>query len=423
MFQKTTLKNGLRVLTSSIPGAFSVGISVLVGAGSRYENSENNGISHFLEHMLFRGTKKRPSEEKIANSIEGIGGIISAWTGKEAVCYWVKVPKEKTKIGFEIISDMIFNSKLDVIEIEKEKGTVIQEINRRRDMPDGCSWELVYKTMWSGYPLGQSVLGTKENIKNLSREAIIEYMNYLYLPGNMVVSAAGDIEHKKLVGFAEEFFGKKAVSKKIKFLSIKETQKEPRIALEFRETKQTHLALGIKAFHNNHPDKSVLRVINSLLGIGCSSRLYLNIRSKKGLAYVIGSSVDYFQDTGSLIIITGVKNEKTELAVKEIIKELKRLKTESVKSSELEKAKEKLKGRLLFKIESPAERADWLGLQELLQPKVLSLKEILAKINAVTPQDIKRVSNDLFKSQRLNLAIVGPHNDKTNLQDILKKID
>lgn len=423
MFQKTTLKNGLRVLTSSMPGAFSVVISVLVGAGSRYENQKNNGVAHFLEHMLFKGTKKRPSEEQISSSIEGIGGIISATTSKEEVDYWVKVPKEKAKLGFEIIADMIFNSNLDVAEIEKEKGTVIQEINRRRDMPDASSWELAYKTMWPDHPLGRSGLGTKENIKNLSRETIIEHINSFYLPQNMVISVAGDINHKEMVNLTEKFFDQKKSSGEIKFLPFKDAQKKEQVALEFRETKQTHLFLGIKAFHNNHPDRYILKVINSLLGVGGSSRLFLNIRSKKGLAYVIGSNVDYFQDTGCLIIHAGVKNEKTELAVKEIIKELKKLKTESVKNLDLEKAKEKLKGRILFLIESTAGRTDWLGEQELLQSKVLTLKEVLAKIEAVTPQDIKKVANDLFKSKKLNLAMVGPHKDKTRLQEILKKID
>jgi len=425
MFQKTTLKNGLRVITSSMPGAFSVGIAVFVKAGGRYENIENNGLAHFLEHMLFRGTKKRPTEEDITGSIEGIGGTIDAWTDKEAVCYLTKVPKEKTRIGFEILADMIFNSKLDVKETEKEKGPVFQEINRRHDRPEDYSWELLNRVMWATHPLGRSVLGTKESIKNLSREKIIKYMDDLYTPENMVISVAGDIEHKNLVNITREFFDKNFNSKRkdIDFLPFKNSQRNPQVVLEFRETKQTHLALGIKTFHNNHPDKSVLRVINSLLGIGCSSRLYLNIRSKKGLAYSIGSDIDFYQDTGSLVVMTGVKNEKTKLVVEEVIKELKRLKVEFVKNPEFKKAKEKLKGRLFFQMENSLGRANFFGLQDLLQPKILGLEETLKKIDKVTSEDIKRVANDLFKSNRLNMAIIGPHKDKTKLQEILKKID
>jgi predicted Zn-dependent peptidase len=425
MFQKTTLKNGLRVLTSSMPNALSVGIWVFVKVGSRYEEAQNAGISHFLEHMILKGSRKWPSQKELSFVIESNGGIFNGWTSRENTCYFIKLPKEKISKGVEIILDMVFHSELKEKEFEKEKGVIFQEINRRDDNPDHFIWDSVYKTMWPNHPLGQYIAGDKETVKNLRMGDLKNFFDKFYVPQNMLIAAGGDIKHRDFVEDVVKFFDKKFAGRKenLDFLPLKEKQKKPKVNLDYRKTGQSHLILAVKGIHNNHPDKFVLNVINSLLGVGWSSRLMLNIRTKKSLVYSIYSVVDYLDDIGSLCISAGVGNERVILAIKEMINELKRLKKESVKREELQQAKEKLRARILFNIELPQNQAEWYARQELFQPKVFMIKEILAKIDSVTSQDIKRVANDLFKSEKLNLVVVGPHKNEKKFQELLKKMD
>jgi len=425
MFQKTTLKNGLRVLTFSMPNALSVGIWVLVKVGSRYEKAQNAGISHFLEHMILKGSRKWPTQKELSFTIESNGGIFNGWTGKENTRYFIKLPKEKIDKGVETILDMVLYPELKEKEFENEKGVIFQEINRRDDNPDHFIWDLIYKTMWPHHPLGEYIAGYKETVKNLKVKDLKNFFDKFYISENMVVAVAGNIKHQNLVKSVEKFFDKKFIGRKerLGFLPLKGRQKKPEVTLNYKKTVQSHLILAVKTIHNNHPDKFVLNIINSLLGVGWSSRLMLNIRTKKSLVYSIHSVAEYLDDTGSLCIAGGVKKEKVMLAIEEMINELKRLKKELVGKEELQKAKEKLKARLLFTIELPENQAEWYARQELFQPKVLTIKEILAKINSVTPQEIKRVANDLFKSERLSLVVVGPHKDKKKFQELLRKID
>jgi len=425
MSQKMTLKNGLRVLTSSMPNALSVGIWVFVKVGSRYERAQNAGISHFLEHMILKGSRKWPTQKELSFVIESNGGIFNGWTGKENTRYFIKLPKEKVNKGIEIILDMVLHPELKEKEFEKEKGVIFQEINRANDNPDNFIWDLIDKTMWLDHPLGQKITGYKETVKSLRVKDLRSFFDKFYIPQNILVACAGDIKHQDFVKSIEKFFDKKFAGRKenLDFLPLKEKQKKPRVTLDYKKTVQSHLVLALKTIHNNHPDKFILNIINSLLGVGWSSRLMLNIRTKKSLVYSIHSFVEYLTDTGSLIITGGIKNEKVMLAVKEMVNELKRLKKESVEREELKQAKEKLRARLLFTIELPENQAEWYAYQELFQPKVFTMKEILTKIDSVTPQDIERVANDLFKSERLNLAVVGPHKNKKKFEELLKKID
>ena len=377
--------------------------------------------------MLLKGSKKWPSQRNLSIAVESNGGIFNAWTGKESTRYFIKLPKGKIDKGIEIILDMILHPKLEKAEFEKEKGVITQEINRRDDNPDGSIWNLIDKTMWPNHPLGQSVAGYKDTVKNLQIKDLKIFFDKFYIPQNMVIVAGGNINHQNFVKVVENFFDKKFIKRKEKlnFLPLKEKQKKPNLSLEFRKTEQSHLILGIRSFHCNHPDKFVLNLINSLLGIGWSSRLMLNIRTQKSLTYTIHSGVDYFSDIGSLVVNSGIKNEKLILAIKEVVNELKRLKKELVKDDELCQAKEKLKGRFLFNIELPEDQAEWYGMQEIFQPKILSPKEVLNKIDKVTNKDIMRVSEKLFTADRLNLALIGPfkEKDKKTFYELLKKID
>ncbi len=425
MFQKTILKNGLRVLTTSIPNTLSVGIWVLVKVGSRYENEKNAGISHFLEHMLLKATRKWPTQKELSFAVESNGAYFNGWTDKELTCYLIKIPKGKISKGVELILDMVLYPKLRESDFEKEKGVIGQEINRKYDNPDNYIWDLIDKTMWFHHPLGQFVVGSKKTIKNLKLEDLKKFFEKFYVPKNMLIMAGGDVKHQNFVKNVEKFFDKKFSKRKerLNCLPLREKQNESNISISYKQTDQTHLIVGVRAFHNNHPDKFVLNTIHSLLGMGFSSRLMLNIRTKKGLVYTIYSRVEYLSDTGVLLINGGVESNKLILTVREIVNELKRLKKDLVENEELHQAKEKLKGRFLFNIELPESQAEWYARQELFQPKVFTVREILTKIDSVTPQDIKRVANDLFKSERLNLAVVGPHKNKKKFEELLKKID
>lgn len=409
----------------SMPGTFSVGIYVLIKAGGRYENSKKSGLSHLIEHLSFSGTKKWPTEKKLRDAIEGIGGLMNAWTGVESTSYFIKIPKEKIEIGLEVIADMVFNQELDETKVGKEKKIINQEIKRKKDMPDLYTYNLLTKIVWPNHPLGRTVLGDEKNLNNFSLKMIKQYLADLYVAENMVVSIAGDVNLLKTKFLIEKFFGQKTGPKRAKFLFVKEIQEEPRIIINFKKTEQVHMALGIRTLPIDHPDEFVLYVINSLLGVGFNSRLFLNIRSGKGLAYDIHSRNYFFQDAGLLGIFGGFKKENFELAVSEMVKELKRFKIEKITTEELKKTKEKFKNRFLFGIELPEDRAEWLGYQELSRKKSLSLEEFLKKIEVVTKEDIVRVSRKLFISKRINLALIGPiaQTKKVQLQEILKKID
>lgn len=426
MFQKTTLKNGLRVLTSSNPGFLSTGIWVFVKTGSRYESSQNCGISHFLEHMLLKGSRKYPSQKDLAIAVEGSGGEFNGMTRKEVTSFFVKVPKEKIGNGIEIILDMVLHPKLLKKDFENEKGVIIQEINRRNDNPEGSIFRLLDGIMWPKHPLGQPVAGYKDTVNRLKIEDLKKYFNEQYTPQNMIVVVCGDINHQETLKIVEKFFDKEVKKEKnLNFPPLRDKQKIPKLAIDFKKTSQSHLMFGIRTFNNNHPDKYILNVINSLLGLGWSSRLMLNIRTKRGLTYTIHSGVAYLSDTGFFYVNSGVKNEELNLAIKEIINELRRLKKELVEGEELNQAKEKLKGRFLFGIELPEDQAEWYGMQEIFQPKILSPKEVLNKIDKVTNKDIMRVSEKLFTADRLNLALIGPfkEKDKKTFYELLKKID
>lgn len=419
MFYLTTLKNGLRVITAPMREANSIGISVLVGAGSRYETPEINGISHFLEHIFLKGTRKRPTQRDLTIAIEGIGGIINGYTNRESTSYWIKIPKEHFEEGLDVVLDMVLHSRLEKNSLERERGVIIQEINRRYDSPENYVWKLYDRIVWKNTPLSQSVLGSKENIKTLPRRAFIQYINDLYVPENMVVSIAGNLEHKKAVSLVRKLFDKRKGKQAFSYSPFKEEQKTPRLTVNFRKTEQIHLILGIKGLYNFHPDRFVLWVINSILGIGFSSRLFQNIRESKGLAYGIDSYVYLLQDTGNLAVWAGIKKDKLGLVIKEILAEMRKLKTEKVSAEELKKAKEKQKGRFLFKIETSENRADWYGCQLLLTPKVLTPERVIGAIDKVSAEDIQSVAQQLFVDECLNLAVIGPVKDKEEIKELL----
>jgi len=426
MFQRTILKNGLRVITSEMSQMQSVASTIFIGAGSRYENKQNNGISHFLEHMLFKGSKKRPSQKEIAQVIEGIGGVLNGGTSIDWTNYWTLTPAKHFSIGLDVLSDMILNPLFDPKEIEREKRVIIEEINRKEDDSEMYVGDLIQNLMWKEQSLGFTPCGTKENIKKLKRVDFFNYLKDLYQPSNMVVSVAGNIKHEKVIKETERFFGN-AKNKKIKkFREIKERQKKPRIFLHKKETDQIHLCLGTKTKKLNHFTKSIFKTIfgtlNTILGRGMSSRLFLEIREKRGLAYSIGSSMESFREVSSLVVSGGLNIDKIEEAIKIILKEFKKLKEKRVGEKELKRAKEFIKGTLLLSMEDTGFVSSWYGLQELLCFEIQTPEEKIAEIKKITATDIKRAAEEIFKTQKLNLAMIGSfkEGDKERFLKLLK---
>ena len=410
MFKRSVLKNGLRLVTVSTPHLPTVGINVVIKSGSRYENPRFNGISHFLEHMCLIGTHKWPTKKALMTAVEGTGGIINAETRKESTSFWVKTRKEYFERAMEIILDMVINPKLDSYSIEKEKEGVVAQINRRIDFPHQYCLDLLFKTAWPNHPLGQNTLGDRNTISKITQQVLSDYKNRFYTPENTVISVAGDIPNQKITESLNKYISDLKDTPEIfkEDKCIEEDQINPQLNIVPKDTKQVYLALGIRAFSNQNPDKFSLQVIKSLLGTGFSSRLYLSLREEKNLVFSPQAFVSLFQDTGLFIIQAQVEKDKLEEALEALMKEMVKIKKKKVGSGELGLAKEKLKGRILFSLETPERLAEWYGTQELLQSKSLTISEMFGQIDSVTSQNIQRVAGELFVDKNLNLVLVGP---------------
>lgn len=419
-YEKTTLDNGLRILSSTMPHTRSVSIGFFIGVGSRFEDEEENGISHFLEHMFFKGTEKRPTAREIAVTIEGVGGAINATTGRELTSYWVKVPQGHLALAIDLLVDMLQHSKLEEGEIERERRVIIEEINMMLDFPDDWVHLLLDQLVWPGHPLGRDVTGTRESVSKIDRERMSRYLACHYQPANTVVSVAGAIEHQEVVeelsSALESWLGKEREA----YLPVEEAQCEPRLCLGYRETEQAHLALSLQGIPRSHPDRFNLQLLNTVLGQGMSSRLFLEVREKRGLAYSISSYVNHLHDTGSIGVSAGVDPRRIEAALEAILGELDRLRREPVPAEELKKVKEFMKGHLLLQMEDSFAVASWLGRQEILEDRVLTVDEVLAAIDGVTAGDIHRVASERFREEGLNLAVVGPFQEEERLKSLLR---
>ena len=419
-YEKTTLDNGLRILSSTMPHTRAVSIGFFIGVGSRFEDEEENGISHFLEHMLFKGTEKRPTAREIAEAIEGVGGAINATTGRELTTYWVKVPQGHLALAIDVLVDMLQRSKLEEEEIEKERRVIIEEINMMLDLPGDWVHLLLNQLVWPGHPLGRDVTGTKESVTKIDRERMFRYLARHYHPADTVISVAGGIEHQEVVGELSSALETWPGKEREAYLPVEEAQREPRVCLGYRETEQAHLALSLQGIPRSHPDRFNLQLLNTVLGQGMSSRLFLEVREKRGLTYSISSYVNYLYDTGSIGVSAGVDPRRIEAALEAILGELDRLRREPVPAEELKKAQEFMKGRLLLQMEDSLAVVSWLGRQEILEDRVLTIDEVLAAVDAVTAEDIQRVACERFREESLNLAVVGPFQEEERVRSLLR---
>jgi predicted Zn-dependent peptidase len=417
MHRQITLDNGLRVIIETMPQTRSVSICIFIGAGSRYESEAQAGVSHFIEHLSFRGTPKRTTTREISEAIEGVGGIINAGTDKELTVYWCKVAQPHFTLALDVLADILRNSRFDPADIERERQVITEEINMSLDSPSQLVSMLIDELLWPQHPLGRDIAGTKESVATITRETIVDYLGQQYLPANTVVSIAGAGEHKEMVSAVEKALGKWTETKPNPTYSPYREQKFPRLRTEKKETEQAHLCLALSGLPLLHPKRFSLDLLNVILGEGMSSRLFTEIRDRMGLAYNINSYAEHFADTGSVTIYAGVEPKNLQLAIKAILEQLARLK-EPVPQAELAKAKELSKGRLLLRMEDSRAVAGWMGGQEILTRRILSVNQVIAIIDAITAEEIQQLAQELLVSNQLRLAVVGPVSDEP-LQELL----
>ena len=420
MFEKKTLKNGLRIITVPQKGTRAVTVLVLVGTGSKYETKEINGVSHFLEHLFFKGTKKRPSPRSVAEPLDRVGGIFNAFTSEDYTGYFVKVDKNHLDLALDLVSDIYLNSLLSKKEIEKERGVVIEEINMYLDTPMIYISELWKKILYGDQPAGWEVAGTKETISKINREQILNYVKSQYVASNTVICIAGKISSTQAIDKIREYFSKIKITKPKSKPPVVEKQKKPQILLFPKKTDQTHLALGVRAYNLFHPQKYTLELLGVILGGMMSSRLFEEIRTKLGIAYYVQTNVSIDPDTGFLVTQAGIDNANIKKAILIILKEYKKISQKRVPQNEIKKAKDCIKGKTALLLESSDAQASFYAGQELLEKKILTPEEIFKKIDKISQLDILKVAKDIFQPQKLNLALIGPFKYKEKFQKLLK---
>jgi predicted Zn-dependent peptidase len=419
MFEKTVLPNGLRVVSASMPHTRSVGVGFYVGAGSRYEGDEIAGVSHFLEHMLFKGTQRRPTAQQIAEEIEGIGGIMNAATDKELTVYWAKVGHQHVARCVDVLADALLHSTLESKEIEKERLVILEELAMTEDSPAEMVGLLIDEVLWPDQPLGRDAGGSPASVKAITRDDIRDYLGRQYVPENTVLSVAGNVEHRTVVDLATEHLGAWERGPFHGPYPAVDGQDAPRARLKSKKTEQTHLSLAVPGLSSTHPDRYALDVLNAVLGEGMSCRLFLEIRERLALCYDVHSYVSHFRDAGSAVIGAGVDPSKAQPALRAILDELTRLR-EGVPEPELRKAKEFIKGRIQLRMEDTQAVSSWMGGQELLRGEILAVDDVLEAIERITPDDLLRVAGDIFRPERLNLAVVGPYRSVDRFAKMLR---
>ncbi len=415
-----TLINGLRIVLAPMTGNETATVMVMTGTGSRYENARENGLAHFLEHMFFKGTKKRPSAKAVSEELDGVGAVYNAFTAKERTAYYAKVSARYLDTALDVISDIFLNSTLPAKEIQKERGAIIQEIDMYEDMPmrtvDNVFDELIFG---QEHPLGRTILGPKENIRTFSRKEFAAYLKRNYTPLNTAVCVSGSFDAKKVLAKIRADFGGLKHGNPPDYISFASRQSAPRIAIKEKKTDQTHFIIGVPAYPYLHEDEYPLAVLSTILGAGMSSRLFLEVREKRGLAYSVHAWVERYPDTGYLAVQAGVEHAKLEKTVQTILGEFKKIKRTKVSKAELEKAKSYIRGTMTLALETSDEIANHAATSIINLGRVRPLEEILKGIDTVSVDDIQRVARDLLKTEKLNLAIIGPHADKTKFLKLL----
>jgi predicted Zn-dependent peptidase len=403
--ESTVLPNGIRVATECMPHVRSVSAGVWIGSGARRESAAENGISHFIEHMLFKGTTTRSAED-IARVVDSWGGHLDAYTAKELVSYNCKVLNDHLPVAFEVMSDLVLNPLFDAADIEKEKGVILEELKMEVDNPEYLVHETFTRNFWKNHPLGRSILGTKTTIRSFDHSAVAGYYRRIYEPGNIVITAAGRMEHRQIVELASEYFGGLQPS------TASTTQAAPKpnsplILKNKRSLEQVHLCMGVPAYPLTHERRYGSYLLSTILGGGMSSRLFQNIREKHGLAYSVFSELQLYRDTGCLAIYAGTSLDTARRVIEMTMSELRRMVTETVPEEELTRAKDHLKGSLALSLESTSSRMSNLARQQLFFGRFYSVDEMVESIDRVTTQEVRDIAQEFFAGRQVGLTVLG----------------
>lgn len=418
-YEKHVLPNGLRVILAPMKEAETVTVLITTATGSRYETKKEGGLSHFLEHMFFKGTKRRPTALSISEELDGVGGEYNAFTSKDRTAYYAKVDRKHAEMALDIVSDIFLNSTLPAEEIDRERGPILQELNMYEDTPVRHVGDVFEMLLYGDHPLGRDIIGTRDNIKGFKRAEFLRYLNRAYVASNVVVGMAGNFDVVWAKSMIERSFADMRTGENPERKGIIEKQKTPAVLLQTKKTDQTHFILGVRSFDFFHEDRHVLAVLSTILGGGMSSRLFMAVRERRGLAYSVHTGTDAYHDAGYLSTQCGVEHENLEKTIAVILEEYKRIATELVPEKELLKAKEHIKGSMAMHLESSDDIVGYLVDQEVLKGEIVLPKDRYEKIDAVTSEDVRRVAEMIFRPERLNLAVIGPQKSAKKLEKML----
>jgi predicted Zn-dependent peptidase len=402
---REVLPNGLTVITEEMQHIRSVSIGIWVKTGSRDEDSEFNGISHFIEHMVFKGTEHRSAED-IARQVDSIGGNLDAFTAKECICFNVKLLDEHLPIAMDVLSDLVLHPVFDVKDITRERGVILEEIKMDEDSPDYLVHEIFTQSFWKDHPLGKPILGTRETVKKFERDPVLRFYGHHFAPGNLIIAAAGNLNHQKFVDLVVKHFAQMPAMKN--GLHSSKPAIVPRINMRNKKSlEQVQICVGVPSHPIAHERRHASYILNTLLGGGMSSRLFQNIRERQGLAYAIYSDLNPYRDTGCLSVYAGTSRESATKVVQSIVGEFRNMKTQDVSAEELRRAKDQLKGSLMLSLESSTARMSNLARQEMYFDRFYSMDELLEKIEAVTAEDIRAFANEFFRTESIAVTVLG----------------
>ena len=419
-YHRSTLSNGLRVLTGPMPSTRSVAVSIYVGAGSRYETDPEAGISHLLEHLLFKGTPRRPTAQEISELIEGVGGVLNASTDRELTVYYAKVARLHFERAADVLMDMARFPLVAAEELEKERKVVIEELASVADSPGQLVDVLLDATMWPDQPLGRDVAGSEASVTGITRDATMAYMRRQYVPNNLVISVAGAVEHDEVVAIVEQALGDWQQGAPSSWFPAVDGKRSAPVAVQYKRTEQAHIEIAVEGLSNKDPDRFAIDLISVILGEGMSSRLFIELREKRALCYDVHSYASHYLDTGSFAVYAAVDPARAADAVKALLEELAKVHADGVTDIELQKAKDLSKGRLLLRMEDTRAVSGWLGGQEMLNGMVRTPDEVVALLDAVTADDIRRIAKRLLEPGRLTMAVVGPFKSDRRFAALLK---
>ncbi|HEV2127977.1 MAG TPA: pitrilysin family protein [Thermomicrobiales bacterium] len=411
LYHKTTLTNGVRVVTGPMSGVHSTSLIFYYNVGSRYERPEVAGVSHYLEHMLFKGTERRPDPVMISEEIEQVGGMINAGTGRESTTYWCKVPSTHTAMAFDVMADMLRNSLFSTTEMDKERKVIFEEIRAVQDIPEELVHDLIDEVVWGDDPLGREIAGSIETVGSIDRDSMVDFWQRNYCPERLVIAAGGDVDHGEIVRMVEAAFGDLEQQTPDTTTLATIMQDAPRLRVVNRPTEQAHLAISVPAVSYRDDRRHAQAMIDSILSSGMSSRLFQEIREKRGLVYSVFGYFRGYEDVGQGVVYAGTDIDRVEEATDAILGELKKLRDVRVSEEEITRNKELRKGRLLMSLEDSRAVASWVGSQEATYGEIKSPEQVMEEIDAVTADDVQALAHELFRDDRLNMVLIGPYDD------------